>query len=175
MADASASALSVLNAGSGQLTSTIPLASAPFGVAFGPLPVGDQPRDNSITRVDPGSRQPGQQIAVGSGPTAITYGAGSVWVANGLDSTVSRVDPVTDRVAAIIPVGDGPDAVAVAGGSVWAAGRLSSALTRISAGSDAAAATIGVGGGPVALAADGGDVWVAAGAGRAGRLGGRCG
>ena len=74
------------------------------------------PVGNSITRVNPRSGQPGQQIPVGSGPTAIAFGLGSVWVANGLDSTVSRVDPGTDAVAATIPVGDSPDALAVAGG-----------------------------------------------------------
>ena len=70
------------------------------------------PANNNVTRVDPRSGQPGQQIPVGSGPTAVTFGLGSVWVANGLDSTVSRVDPGTDSVAAVIPVGDGPDALA---------------------------------------------------------------
>ena len=71
------------------------------------------PQANSVTRVDPRSRQPGQQIPVGAAPTAITFGLGSVWVANGLDSTVTRVDPVTDAVAATIPVGDGPEALSV--------------------------------------------------------------
>jgi YVTN family beta-propeller protein len=121
------------------------------------------PADNSVTRVDPRDKQPGQQIPVGSGPTAIAVGLGSVWVANGLDSTVSRVDPGTDAVAATIPAGDGPDALAIAGRSVWVADRFASSLARINAGSDTAASTIQVGGGPVALAAAGGGVWVAAG------------
>ena len=95
------------------MTATIPLASPPFGVAYGAGSVWvTSPAGNSVTRVDPRSGQPGQQIPVGSGPTAITFGLGSVWVANGLDSTVSRVDPGTDSVAAVIPVGDGPDALA---------------------------------------------------------------
>ena len=110
------------------------------------------PENNTVTRVDPRNGQPGQQIPVGAGPTAVTFGLGSVWVANGLDSTVSRVDPATDSVAAVVPVGDGPDALTVTGGSVWAADRLSSAVTRINTRSDSPAATIPVGGGPVALA-----------------------
>ena len=135
------------------------------------------PENNTVTRVDPRNGQPGQQIPVGAGPTAVTFGLGSVWVANGLDSTVSRVDPATDSVAAVVPVGDGPDALTVTGGSVWAADRLSSAVTRISARSDSPAATIPVGGGPVALASAGrGGAWVAAStAAAAGRPAGRCG
>lgn len=164
MADAAASAVSALSLVSGQLTSTVALPSPPFGVAFGDGSVWvTSPQGNSVTRVDPRSGRPGQQVPVGAGPTAIIFGLGSVWVANGLDSTVSRVDPGTDAVTATIPAGAGPDALAISGNSVWAADRLASALTRISALSGTPAPMIPVGAGPVALAAGGRGVWVAAG------------
>ena len=101
------------------------------------------------------------QISVGSGPTAISFGLGSVWVANGLDSTVSRINPATDTVAATIPVGDGPDALAIVGDSVWVANGSSSTLTKIDATSDSATTSISMGGSPVALASVGKGLWVA--------------
>ena len=101
------------------------------------------------------------QIAVGSGPTAISFGLGSVWVANGLDSTVSRINPATDTVTATIPVGDGPDALAIAGNSVWVANGSSSTLTKIDATSDSVTTSIPMGGSPVALASAGKGLWVA--------------
>ena len=49
-------------------------------------------------------------IPVGTRPGAITYGSGSLWVANQDDQTVSRVDPRTLQTLQTIPVGQLPDA-----------------------------------------------------------------
>ena len=165
MANSLDSTLSEIDPISGHRRATIPLTSAPFGVAYGAGSVWvTSPSDDSLIRVDSTSRRAGQAIQVGGGPTAVAFGRGSVWVANGLDSTVSRVDPGTDTVVDTIPAGDGPDALAIDGDTVWAADRLSSTLTRIPQRGARSAQTIRLGGGPVALAAAHGQLWFAAGA-----------
>ena len=93
----------------------------------------------------------------------MTFGLGSVWVANGIDNTVSRINPLTDAVVATIPVGGAPDALVLAGGALWVANRLSSTLTKINVRTDATTGPISTGGGPMALAALGRSVWTATG------------
>ena len=59
--------------------------------------------------------------SVGSDPTAVAVGEGSVWVAGGDEGTVVQVDPDVPRVIETRTTGSRPAAIAVAGGSVWAA------------------------------------------------------
>ena len=58
-------------------------------------------------------------VHVGKGPSGITAGAGSIWVANTLDGTVSRIDPESRRVTETADVGGAPRGLAVGGGGVW--------------------------------------------------------
>ena len=118
--------------------------------------------DGQVLRVDPRTDQLTQAVNVGTGPTAITAGYGSVWVANSLGGTVSRINPQTDQVAATIPVGDGPNAIAVGAGGVWVANKFSASVARIDPATDAVARTITVGNDPFGLAVAGGLVWVSA-------------
>ena len=48
--------------------------------------------ENSVALIDPASGAVEADEEVGRGPTAVATGAGSVWVANGLDGTVTRID-----------------------------------------------------------------------------------
>ena len=70
-------------------------------------------------RIDTASSSTIATIPVGDGPTAIAYGAGSVWVANGADGTLSRIDPRTNRVANILVVGNRPSGIAVGTDGIW--------------------------------------------------------
>ena len=63
--------------------------------------VSDEAGDR-VVRIDPQADQVVATINVGSGPTAIAVGFGSVWVTNSLDGTVSRIDPATSAVQATI-------------------------------------------------------------------------
>ena len=74
-----------------------------------------------IWRFDPNSVTPTATVPVGSQPTGLAVGDGSVWVANGGDGTVSRVDPFTAEVLATIKLGLRPVDVAVGEGAVWVA------------------------------------------------------
>jgi serine/threonine protein kinase len=77
---------------------------------------------DSVGVIDPSSNDLVGEVAVGKQPSAITTGAGAVWVANEDDKTVSRIDPL-DRTARpdTITVGGFPSGLAVGGGDVWAA------------------------------------------------------
>ena len=56
---------------------------------------------------------------MGHSPTAVAFGAGSVWVANGGDGTVTRINPATNLPEATIPVGGSPQAITIANGKAW--------------------------------------------------------
>ena len=118
-------------------------------------------RDGTVSRIDRGRGQV-TTIDVGGEPTALAFGGGSLWVADGETGRVDQVDPRTNRVvAAHRPSGNAPRGVAVAGGAVWVASAVDGQVRRIDLARRAGAAPIDVPGGPAAIAAGAGAVWVA--------------
>ena len=97
-------------------------------------------------------------ITVGDRPTAIAYGEGAVWVANGGDDTVSRIDPGGNS-GRTIPVGNEPAAVAVGAGAVWVANAGDGTVSRIDP-VTYEVETIEVGGAPAGIAVAAERVWV---------------
>jgi len=81
--------------------------------------------EGTVTRLDPASgRRRGEPIKVGSQPTDIAVGGGSVWVANSKQyaATVSQIDPASGEVAAPIEVAKGQIfALTYGEGGVWVA------------------------------------------------------
>jgi streptogramin lyase len=59
-----------------------------------------------------------RSIQVGSLPSDVTIGFGSVWVACG-DGTVTRIDPTSGRVVAVIRTGAAARGIAAGNGAVW--------------------------------------------------------
>ncbi|HEU0303041.1 MAG TPA: ABC transporter substrate-binding protein, partial [Gaiellaceae bacterium] len=86
---------------------------------------------NSVSRIDPETNDVRQTIPVGGAPAGLTVGAGSVWVANGLDGTVTRIDADTNLPSQTITVGNGPTGVAYGAGSVWVTNSTDGTITRI--------------------------------------------
>jgi YVTN family beta-propeller protein len=118
--------------------------------------------ENSIGLIEPDGGRITEQIRVGAGPSAVTQGGGSVWVANGADGTVSRIDRRrSDRVT--IPLGGEPTALAFGGGSLWVADEDSRAIAQVDPGANKVVARIPVGNAPRAVAVTPGAVWVASG------------
>jgi len=104
----------------------------------------------------------GEPIPVGEGPTAITTGAGAVWVANQKSNDVSRIDPRTRAAAKPIPVGRQPAGIVVGFGSVWVANLRDSTVSRIDPRSNKRVGRpIRVGPGPADVATGFGSVWTA--------------
>jgi streptogramin lyase len=91
--------------------------------------VRDKP--SKVARIDPRTNEVVEELPVATRyPQHIAYGAGSIWIANGLDienpsrdkPSVSRLDPKTNKEIARIDTGLNMWGLALGGGSVWAAG-----------------------------------------------------
>ena len=100
-------------------------------------------------------------IDVGASPTAVTFGDGSIWVANLDVHSVSRVDPDKRVVVDTIQVGNQPAGIAFGGGFVWVANSLDGTVSKIDPRTDTVVDRLNVGNGPSGIAADGRHVWVA--------------
>ena len=99
--------------------------------------------------------------AAGSSHSAVTAGAGSIWVANADANTVSRIDPELHLVIETIPVGHGPAGIAFGAGFVWVTESLDGTVSKIDPRTNTPVHTIDVGNGPDGIAAGARDVWVA--------------
>jgi DNA-binding beta-propeller fold protein YncE len=100
-------------------------------------------------------------VRLGFPPSAVAYGAGSLWVTDQLGHRLVRIDPATRRIVKSIPVGGEPMAVAVAPTGVWVADALHHKVLRIDARRQVVAQRVWVGFTPTALAASGDRIWVA--------------
>ena len=148
----------------GLLTSSSSVLPEFSDVAFGlaSLWIVNRAR-NTVIEVDPATSRWQRDITVGSGPSAVAVGEGSVWVANFEDDTVTRI-AVTGRGQTVapkaIPVGDGPVDVAVGEGAVWVANGLDRTVSRIDPETGEVVSTIAIGSEPQRIAAGEGSVWV---------------
>ncbi|MDT4997389.1 MAG: hypothetical protein QOD45_1457, partial [Pseudonocardiales bacterium] len=100
-------------------------------------------------------------VPVGPGPSAMAYGAGTVWVLSGTDGRVIRIDTVTHRVTETIPVGRTPDGIALTAGDVWVANGGDGTVSRINITTNQLVGTMPVGNQPSAIAVGPSGVWVA--------------
>jgi len=86
---------------------------------------------NSVAVVDPRGLKVAGQVAVGVRPSAVTLGAGSVWVANDVDKNVSRIDAKTRSVVHVISLPQTATGLAFGDGAVWAVHGYSGFISRI--------------------------------------------
>ena len=105
----------------GKVVASIPVGSAPEGVAVtaGAVWVADH-HGGAITRVDPKTNRVVATVPIGptgdDGPLTMTAGPDGVWVDVPNMASVVRIDPATNRVGRLVPR-DGP--VASDGAEVW--------------------------------------------------------
>ncbi|MEP6910414.1 MAG: ABC transporter substrate-binding protein [Actinomycetota bacterium] len=133
---------------------------------------------NAVVEIDPHTNKVVGQVPVGTRPASISYGSGSLWVANLDDQTVSRIDPATRSVKRNLPVEDTPTGLATSPGAVWVVGsnatRPSVTVRRIDPQFDSVSSTTRIGnvvpGGPGSVAARGSTVWAAPSSGLLSRL-----
>jgi len=104
-----------------EVVATVPVGGSIQGVEIGGGYVWvTRPTEGvgELVRVDPAtSRVAGAPIEVGSGPVAVLYAFGALWVTNSSPSSVVRVDPSTGEVTQTGLAGP----VAAGYGSLWAA------------------------------------------------------
>ena len=115
---------------------------------------------NSVAIIDPAQNKVVGTVPVGIRPSAIAFGAESVWVANAADKTLSRIDPET-RQAGRFPLQATPTGVAVQAGAVWTANGLLGSVSRFETDVNAVAETIQIGtrSGAGSVTAGEGSVW----------------
>jgi len=115
---------------------------------------------NSVGAVEPdGSIS--AAVRVGTSPSGMAYGGGSLWVANRSDGTVSRINPATHTVIDTIDVGVAPEALTVAAGSVWVTNFGDDTVSRINIATNKVVEPIPVGTEPAAIGSGPSGVWVA--------------
>ena len=133
---------------------------------------------NSLAELDPRSNTVVRWASGGVRPGAITFGFGSLWVANMDDQTVSRVNAATLRTTRYIPVNGVPTGIAASANAIWVvesnAGATAVSVNRLDPEFDSVGPAVRIGnvvpGGPGAIAAHGNAVWVAPSSGLLTRL-----
>jgi len=114
-ADASVSRIS-LSDGSVQ---RIPVGLTPGGIGIGFGSVWLIAGNNTIWRLNPGTRLVDEIIPVGGGPFGLTVGPDAVWVTLPDTGTVVRIDPRTNQVVKRIRLGFKTHTIAVGPDAVW--------------------------------------------------------
>ncbi len=138
----------------------IAVVSAALLLPTSPGPAPTRLSANSLGVLDADGRVDAS-VEVGTGPSAVAYGDGSLWVTNQSDDTLMRVDPAGPRVTQRLDVGDSPQAVVVAGDDVWVANFGDGTVSRVSARAQRVTQIVVVGTNPAALAVVAGGLWVA--------------
>lgn len=103
-----------------------------------------------------------EQVPVPAGPrSALTIGAGSVWLADHSGGAVRRLDPSTGKIVGTVGLSDGPSAMVFGHGAVWVANDVDDSVTRIDPRTNSVVRAISVGAAPVGLAVGPDGIWVA--------------
>jgi YVTN family beta-propeller protein len=145
----------------GQVTASVPVGSAPAGVAAGAGSIWvTNGADGTVTRIDPHGPHVEQTLAVGTSPAGVAYGAGAVWVANALDGSVSRIDPRANQVVQTITIGRRPVAVTVGAGAVWVGDASGDAVVPLDPATGVPRRPVRLGDAPGGVAAGFGALWV---------------
>jgi peptide/nickel transport system substrate-binding protein len=115
---------------------------------------------DSVGAIDPANGI-SADVPLGSSPSSMAAGDGSLWVSNYNDNTVSRINPATHALMQTIPVDSTPSGIAFGDGDVWVANTFSGTLSRIDPTVDRVVGPpIAVGNGPSGVAVSDGSVWV---------------
>jgi ABC-type transport system substrate-binding protein/DNA-binding SARP family transcriptional activator len=115
---------------------------------------------NAVVSLDPRSGRVQTETSLRDPPSAMTVGAGAVWVAEASAAQVERIDAATGT-ATPIAVGHDPSAIVAGLGAVWVADTGDGTVSRINP-TDyfRRVATIPVGDGPSGIAVVRGALWV---------------
>jgi YVTN family beta-propeller protein len=116
----------------------------------------------TVERIDPesGTVTWTSQLAE-SGPVAMAYGDGGLWVADSTDQDLLELSPLSGSVLRTFSLDVHPTSIALAGGLVWVAAYSAGTVEGIDPGTGQAVGTVSVGNGPSAICFGGGYLWVA--------------
>jgi YVTN family beta-propeller protein len=85
----------------------------------GPSNVVAVPGADTVSRIDTKANRFAGTTSVGSTPSGLAVGGGSIWVINTSDQTMSRINSTTGKVLSSRAVGGPPTGVAFGSGSAW--------------------------------------------------------
>ena len=123
------------------------------------------PGPDTVSRIETKANRFAGTTSVGSVPTGLAAGGGSVWVINTADQTLSRIDAATGKVLSSRAVGGPPTGVAFGSGSAWVTTQfgLTSGLTgsvlRFDPGTPGVSKVIEVGSGVASITFGEGALW----------------
>jgi YVTN family beta-propeller protein len=155
-------AIGLIDASSGAVLESIPVATGRGGLASGEGAVwaaGSRPR--TVLRLDPSTRAVVDTIEVSGRPSGIATSQGAVWVAIGDEGVVERINPSTNTSVRPVRVGNAPAGIAAGFGAIWVANRVDGTVSKIDPQANAVTAPIPVGSSPTGVATAAGSVWVA--------------
>ena len=118
-------AVSVINAGTNEVTTVIPVGDRPRGIAISPdgteAYVANS-GDNTLSVIDTAQKTVVATIPVGDKPQWVAFAPDGIkaYVVNIADNTVSVVDTAQKTVVATISVGRQPQSIAVTPDGLWA-------------------------------------------------------
>jgi YVTN family beta-propeller protein len=96
-----------------------------------------------------------------TGPAAMAYGDGGLWVADATDQAVVELSPLSGSVLRTFSLDVHPSSIALADGLVWVAAYSAGTVEVIEPWTGQAVGTVNVGNGPSAISFIDGDLWVA--------------
>jgi len=116
----------------------------------------------TVERIDPGTSTVtwASQLAE-TGPVAMAYGDGGLWVADSTDLDLLELGPTSGSILHTFSLDVHPTTVALADGLVWVAAYSAGALEAIDPSTGQDVGTVSVGNGPSAVSFGGGYLWVA--------------
>jgi YVTN family beta-propeller protein len=162
VADASGETVSRIDRENGNVVDRIRVAGEPGSLVAG----GDaiwvaSTVGGTISRIDPDTDTVTQTVRVGgASAAAVSFGGGSLWVADPTDQRLIELDAQTGSVRRTLTPDLRPTALAVGGGAIWVADYAANLVEQVAPTGETLVATH-VGNGPAALALGAGGVWVA--------------
>ena len=163
VADASGETVSRMDPENGNVVDRIQVAGEPGSIVAG----GDaiwvaSTIGGTISRIDPDTDTVTQTVMVGgASAAAVSFGGGSLWVADPTDQRLIQLDAQTGSVRRTLTLDLRPTTLAVGDGVIWVGDQTANLVEQIAANSGKTLSTTHVGNGPAALALGAGGVWVA--------------
>jgi YVTN family beta-propeller protein len=162
----------VANAADGTVARIDPGTGEVLTIAVGPTPlavaadadaiwVAHHAGGGALTRIDPASKSVVAFVPLGSAPSGLAVGGGSVWVTSSANGTVARIDPAGNRVVDVITTGPGASGISAADSGIWVANALDGSITVIDPDSGSSR-QIPVGSAPEGVAAHSDVAWFTA-------------
>lgn len=143
-------------------TTSYPVGSAPFGIAFDGANIWVTNTESStVTKLVASTGATVGTYPVATNPYGIVFDGTNIWVTNTAFGTVTKLLASTGGIVGTYPAGASPQNLAFDGTDIWVTNTLSNTVTKLLASTGAVLGTYQVGSEPYGVAFDGINIWVA--------------